>query len=193
LPKVIVKASPAARSLDDEQARGPLPTELLRRPEEVRLEVLLPVDVEQVDVDHGGTGRKMTLPTVAEIEAMDRTALIAAWDHLFGAPAPKSLSRAFLRRFIAFEVQARRMGGLPKGFMTGLERQVASGSPRATGVQPGGRLLREWNGVTHVVEVTETGYRWKGETHRSLSAIARAITGARWSGPRFFGLTEVRR
>jgi len=42
--------------------------------------------------------------------------------------------------------------------------------------------------VTHVVEVTETGYRWNGETHRSLSAVARAITGARWSGPRFFGL-----
>ena len=60
----------------------------------------------------------MTLPTVAEIEAMDRTALIAAWDHLFGAPTPKSLSRAFLRRFIAFEVQARRMGWLSNSFMT---------------------------------------------------------------------------
>lgn len=50
-------------------------------------------------------------------------------------------------------------------------------------------MLREWNGVTHVVEVTETGFLWNGETWRSLSAIAREITGAHWSGPRFFGLT----
>ena len=56
-------------------------------------------------------------------------------------------------------------------------------------LKPGGRLLREWNGVTHVVEVTETGFLWNGETWRSLSAIARAITGTHWSGPRFFGLT----
>ena len=50
------------------------------------------------------------------------------------------------------------------------------------------RLLREWNGVTHVVDVTEQGYRWREQTWRSLSAIAREITGAHWSGPRFFGL-----
>jgi len=55
-------------------------------------------------------------------------------------------------------------------------------------LKPGGRLLREWNGVTHVVDVTDGGFVWKGETWRSLSAIAREITGAHWSGPRFFGL-----
>jgi len=133
----------------------------------------------------------MTHPSVAEIEAMDRAALLAAWDNLFGTPAPKGLSRAFLRRFIAFEVQARRDGGLPRGFLAGLERQVdVSIGATARGLEPGGRLLREWNGATHVVEVTETGYRWNGKTHRSLSAVARAITGARWSGPRFFGLSE---
>jgi hypothetical protein len=52
----------------------------------------------------------------------------------------------------------------------------------------GARLLREWNGRTHVVDVTEAGYLYEGETYRSLSAIARKITGAHWSGPRFFGL-----
>ena len=57
-------------------------------------------------------------------------------------------------------------------------------------LRPGGRLLREWNGVTHVVDVVEGGFLWRGERHRSLSAIARAITGAHWSGPRFFGLQE---
>jgi len=84
-----------------------------------------------------------------------------------------------------------RDGGLPKGFLTGLDRQVEVTVGRTSrSLAPGGRLLREWNGVTHVVEVSETGYRWNGTTHRSLSAVARAITGARWSGPRFFGLSE---
>ena len=58
-------------------------------------------------------------------------------------------------------------------------------SPR---LKPGGRLLREWSGITHVVDVVECGFVWRGERHRSLSAIAQAITGAHWSGPRFFGI-----
>ena len=133
----------------------------------------------------------MTLPGVTEIEAMDRAALIGAWNRLFDRPVPKGLSQAFLRRIIAYEVQARRMGGLPKGFLKRLDRLVEDGPP-AGGPAPGGRLLREWNGVTHVVDVVDGGYRWKNETFRSLSAVARAITGARWSGPRFFGLKEDR-
>lgn len=131
----------------------------------------------------------MNLPTVSEIEAMDRAALLAAWERFFDTPVPKGLSQAFLRRILAFEVQARRMGGLPNGFLKQLDRLVEYGAP-TSGPAPGGRLLREWNGVTHVVEVLDDGYRWKGDTHRSLSAIARAITGTHWSGPRFFGLKE---
>lgn len=131
--------------------------------------------------------------TVAEIETMDRAALIAAWDHLFDTPVPKGLSQSFLRRFIAFEVQARHRGGLPRGFVTELQRKVASDVGNSVpGLKPGGRLLREWNGTTHSVEVIEAGYRWNKETYHSLSAVARAITGARWSGPRFFGLKETR-
>jgi len=129
------------------------------------------------------------MTTVAEIETMDRPRLVALWQDLFGAPPPKSLSRPFMRRMLAFEVQARAMGGLPKGFTTKLERAAGVGAPkRSPAMQPGGRLLREWNGVTHVVDVTEQGYRWRDKTWRSLSAIAREITGAHWSGPRFFGL-----
>jgi len=130
--------------------------------------------------------------TVAEIDTMDRAALIAAWDHLFRTPVPKSLSQAFLRRFLAFEVQARRSAGLPKGFVADLDRLTDKSGPAPSPVlKPGGRLLREWNGVTHEVEVTETGYLWNRETYPSLSAVARAITGAHWSGPRFFGLKET--
>ena len=129
--------------------------------------------------------------SVDQIEIMDRAALIAAWNHLFAAPVPKSLSQAFLRRFIAFEIQARRSGRLPKGFVADLERRTGDRRPASSpALKPGSRLLREWNGMTHEVEVTETGYLWNRETYPSLSAVARAITGAHWSGPRFFGLKE---
>ncbi len=131
------------------------------------------------------------IPRVTEIETMDRAALLAAWDTLMGRPVPKGLSQPFLRRMLAFEVQARAQGGLPKGFAKTLARAVAdagSGRARGTALKPGGRLIRDWNGMTHVVEVGENGFLWQGQRYRSLSAIARAITGAQWSGPRFFGL-----
>ena len=133
-------------------------------------------------------------PTVADIEAMDRAALMAAWSDLFRSPVPKGLSRSFLRRFLAFEVQARQFGGLPKGFHPDLDRQADRKAVRSDAtLKPGGRLLREWNGTTHTVEVVDEGFRWNGQTYRSLSAVARTITGARWSGPRFFGLKEADR
>ena len=125
-----------------------------------------------------------------DIETMDRAALLAAWSETFGSPAPKGISRTFLRRFLAYEVQVQQSGGLPKRVVTALmrpARQIQLKTP-SPALKPGGRLLREWNGVTHVVDVTDGGFVWKGETWRSLSAIAREITGAHWSGPRFFGL-----
>ena len=127
---------------------------------------------------------------VADLETMDRAALLAAWSEIYGTPAPKGISRTFLRRFLAFDLQARRSGGLSKQVIAALTRTDNRTKSRATvpTLKPGGRLLREWNGVTHVVDVTERGFHWKGETWRSLSAIAREITGAHWSGPRFFGL-----
>ena len=82
--------------------------------------------------------------SVDQIEIMDRAALIAAWNHLFATPVPKSLSQAFLRRFIAFEIQARRSGRLPKGFVADLERRTGDRRPASSpALKPGGRLLRE--------------------------------------------------
>jgi len=125
----------------------------------------------------------------AEIETLDRAALIAAWAEVFGTPVPKRLSSPFLRRFLAFELQARERGGLPKGFVSKLTKaardEQSTASPE---LKTGGRLIREWNGVTHVVDVVNGGFLWNGQHFSSLSPIARAITGARWSGPRFFGL-----
>jgi hypothetical protein len=127
---------------------------------------------------------------IADIETMDRAALIAAWSQVFGTPVPKRLSGPFLRRFLAFDLQERHLGGMPKGFVEKL-RKADKEKPGASSpaLKRGGRLIREWNGVTHVVDVVEGGFLWKGQRYASLSPIARAITGARWSGPRFFGLT----
>jgi Protein of unknown function (DUF2924) len=128
---------------------------------------------------------------IADLEVLDRAALSAAWLEIMGSPVPKGLSQPFLRRFLAFELQARNSGRLPKGFAARLRAAAAGESrPKSPGLRPGGRLFREWNGKTHVVEVTDDGFLWNGASHRSLSAIAREITGAHWSGPRFFGLTK---
>ena len=127
--------------------------------------------------------------SVAEIETMDRAELIAAWNAVFKTPVPKRLSTPFLRRFLAFEMQTRARGGLPKGFVAKLQKAAREDlSPPSPALKPGGRLIREWNGVTHVVDVVDGGFLWNDQRYTSLSPIARAITGARWSGPRFFGL-----
>lgn len=128
-------------------------------------------------------------PCIADLEAMDRIELLQLWQDGFGKPAPKGMSLTFLRRFLAFDLQSRSRGGLPSPLLAKLGRIEAGQDRTASPVlKSGGRLLREWNGVTHVVDATPEGYLWQGQHHRSLSAIARAITGAQWSGPRFFGL-----
>ena len=92
-------------------------------------------------------------------------------------------------RFLAFEVQAKAQGGLNRSTRVGL----TSAKPRrrqSTKLKPGGRLFLECNGATHFVDVTKGGFEWRGQSWRSLSVIAREITGAHWSGPRFFGLNR---
>ena len=131
-------------------------------------------------------------PSVTDIEVMDRVALIATWSDVFGTPVPKRLSSPFLRRFLAFELQTRQFGGLPKGFIDRLGRADAvKPETRSPALKPGGRLIREWNGTTHAVDVVDGGFLWNGQRFASLSPIASAITGARWSGPRFFGLKRT--
>ena len=126
---------------------------------------------------------------LADLKTMDRADLSQLWSDLLGGSVPPKMSQPMQRRFLAYEMQARDHGGLHSALIARLER-IAQGDARKVSpiVRPGGRLLRAWNGTTHVVDVLPDGYRWNGTRHRSLSAIARAITGARWSGPRFFGL-----
>ena len=129
---------------------------------------------------------------VGDLDAMDRAALARAWQTIFGGTVPPKMSQGLQRCFLAYALQAREFGDLLAPIAARLDR-IATGKEReaAPVMQPGGRLLRQWNGTTHVVDVVKDGFVWNGGHHRSLSAIARAITGTRWSGPRFFGLKEV--
>lgn len=129
--------------------------------------------------------------SVAEVFDFDRADLVTAWTELHGSAPPRSISQPLLRRILAFDLQFGAAGGWPEGLEAQLAKAGTNGA-RAKAAEPaaGGRLLREWNGTTHVVDITEGGYQWNGRTWRSLSVIAREITGAHWSGPRFFGLKE---
>lgn len=137
---------------------------------------------------------------IASLGDLSRKALLERWAKAYGPEAPKGISQALMTRAIAYRLQAKHLGGLKAGVARQLRETLAppapetsaAASPSGPSLKPGARLLREWNGKTHHVEVTESGFLWNGAHYRSLSAIARAITGARWSGPRFFGLTGKR-
>ena len=132
---------------------------------------------------------------VAEMRAMDLPALRDAWRRHHQAPPPRRLSRDLLIRGIAYRLQEQVHGGLTKA--TGRRLRTLAKGFAETGrvtpdsgpkLRPGARLLRQWQGRTYVVTVTEDGFHHDGETFGSLSAIAQRITRAHWSGPRFFGL-----
>ena len=123
--------------------------------------------------------------------------LQSEWRRLYRSPPPKKLSRDVLELGIAWKLQEAALGGLgaaSKRQLGALAKAIADGGeiaqPRAVSLKFGARLVREWNGETHDVLVVKNGFRWRDETWPSLSAIAREITGTRWSGPRFFGLPD---
>ena len=129
--------------------------------------------------------------SVDEIAHQSRNRLVEAWEAHFRCPAPKGVSTKLLARAVAYQEQANAYGGLKpstkKALLNSL-KQEGSSVKSARKLQPGTRLVREWNGRKHVVDVADRGFVWKGSMYKSLSAIAREITGTRWSGPRFFGL-----
>jgi hypothetical protein len=108
------------------------------------------------------------------------------WEVRFGAP-PSIRSADMLRLALAWRIQAQAHGGLSRTARDALARTgrvVAEGQELGAGAT----LSRVWNGQEHVVQVMEGGFTWNGRTFRSLSAVASEISGARWNGPRFFGL-----
>ncbi len=123
---------------------------------------------------------------IERIAALDLEGLRLVWHAQFGLPPPLR-SVPILRALLAWRIQAVELGGLDQATRRALMRK---GRPEAEGLDLGigARLTRNWQGRTHVVVVEATGFRWEDRTYRSLSAVATAITGSKWNGPRFFGL-----
>ncbi len=130
---------------------------------------------------------------IEEMRTLPRHELETSWIRIHGCNPPKGVKRRFLERAIAYHLQTRAFGGLQprarKALMAVLadQRNVGSEGSAMSSLRPGSRLVREWNGRSHHVHVLDNGFAFKGKVYRSLSAIAREITGARWSGPRVFG------
>jgi hypothetical protein len=129
-----------------------------------------------------------------DLEALldqSRSDLADQWVEEFGTKPPAGMSQPFLARLLAYDLQARASGGLGARLEKRLMMTARGEAPKppAPRLKPGGQLVRDWNGVTHRVEVMEDGFRYRETTYKTLTSIARAITGTHWSGPRFFGLT----
>jgi hypothetical protein len=135
---------------------------------------------------------------IAELETLNTAELQARWERACGRPAPKRASRDLLLRLVAYDLQEQAEGGLSKATRRRLAKLAGLNgenrepiSPHSVRLKPGSRLIREWHGVTHSVIVLDDGFDYRGARYASLSRIARAITGARWSGPLFFGLRKT--
>jgi hypothetical protein len=126
---------------------------------------------------------------MAALATMSSAQLRERWQQVTGAVVPR-VSPSLLRMALAYELQVKAYGGLSRRTQQRLA-QLAAAKTRTSPVQPGMRLVREWNGTTHIVTIGDDGsVRWNGREWRSLSEVARAITGTRWSGPAFFGLKQ---
>lgn len=142
-------------------------------------------------------GRQL-LQQIHMLQDMSIAELKSQWTALIGSDPPRHAKRSFLTQTIAWELQAKSFGKLKPGVHrqlrqagrgAGDEKQVVS-EPASPTLRPGVKLIRVWKGVTHHVLVTEDGFLWQDRSWRSLSVIAREITGTQWSGPVFFGLKK---
>ena len=131
---------------------------------------------------------------LAALATMSPVQLRAEWRRVYRRPPPR-LTPDLLARGIAYHLQERSCGGLPAGIARQLDqiaRRLAVGddptSKPVTRLKPGTRLVRRWNGTTYSVLVTDAAFILGDRSFASLSQIAEAITGAHWSGPRFFGV-----
>lgn len=130
------------------------------------------------------------------LEEASRGNLVAQWRRHYRSEPPRYASVEFMRQAISYAIQERELGGLPASAQRELLAIAKGTQPAGTSskirIKPGTKLLREWNGNTHEVLVTDKGFVWNGTTYGSLSSVAMAITGAKWSGQRFFGLLKKR-
>lgn len=126
---------------------------------------------------------------LAALEDMSSSDLRSHWQRRTGEIAPR-ISPKLLRLALAWELQAEALGGLSRATQQKLD-QLGAGKTRTAPATPGTRLVREWQGKAHVVTVgADKVIRWEDREYRSLSQVAKAITGTHWSGPAFFGLRK---
>lgn len=142
------------------------------------------------------TSQSEILRKIAALTALTAPQLRTEWRRLYRYQPPR-MSRDLLVRSIAYRMQELAYGGLSKttqrrliALTKELQTNGSIASDLGLRVRPGARLVREWRGRAHVVVVTEDGFEYAGKSYSSLSKIAQAITGAHWSGPRFFGLNR---
>jgi hypothetical protein len=151
----------------------------------------------------GNRNRRTRKPGPSDIEAemtslFDRSTseLRLAWRQLHRTEPPSGISRDLLIRSLAYDLQQRAHGSPNLRLRRRLQSLAAASGKGARSVAPGvvlkagTTLVRQWRGRTHTILVRENGFEYEGERYRSLTVIAKRITGTHWSGPRFFGVTK---
>jgi hypothetical protein len=135
---------------------------------------------------------------LAELPTLSRKQLLDLWEQVYSKVAPRGIRREFLIPFLAYRLQENAYGGLKSSTRAEL-RRIAKGlepskggckRPAQVRIKSGTRIVRTWRGIAHEVFVAESSFEYQGVSYRSLSEIARKITGTRWSGPAFFGLKK---
>ena len=136
---------------------------------------------------------------IAHLRGLDVAGLRGRWQAIIGRRAPPHLPRHLLFRVLAYRIQTDVLGDLDSEHRCLLDRSISPEdagqravelAQRTADLRPGTVLEREWNGRMHRVAVLTDGFAWNGKTYRSLTKVAFAITGTRWSGPRFFGVRD---
>jgi hypothetical protein len=144
-------------------------------------------------------GREALAAEVASLSKMGTDELRERWKAMFGNAPSRDIGRSFLTRAIAYRLQEKAFGGLKPStqrLLAEFANHDANGSALAAApsrIVHGAVLVREWHGISHQVSVLEKGFHFRGKRYRSLSEVAREITGTRWSGPLFFGLKRSQR
>jgi hypothetical protein len=139
------------------------------------------------------------LDKIAKLRGLSRSELLDLWQELYNKAAPVGIRREILVPFLAYRIQENAHGGLRPAALAELRRiaraldryQTSNGPLGRPRLKTGTRLFRQWRGQRHEVFVTESGFEHRRVSYRSLSEIARKITGTRWSGPAFFGLKKA--
>jgi hypothetical protein len=134
---------------------------------------------------------KYRLPTANQLDDLTVSELREFFRKTSLGSIPKNASQSFLKGHLVWAYQAQEAGYNPIKLRSELLRKTRQANRRSKPLyKPGTRLIREWQGVVQEVTIEKAGFVWNGKRYRSLSQIARLITGTRWSGPRFFGLNE---